>query len=142
MLDCGLDLERVPCRGGAYVLVLQLRGPTRRVRTGALGVLAFRPGFYCYVGSAKSGLRSRLARHLRKGGKRKHWHVDYLRAVAQPVCLLVAEPGVGECALGRRVAALSGDCVAGFGASDCRCRSHLHYFARDPVPYMKKGRID
>jgi sugar fermentation stimulation protein A len=140
MLDCGLDLERVPRRGGTYVLVLRLRGRPRRARVGALGMVAFPPGYYCYVGSVRSGLRSRLARHLRTRGKRKHWHVDYLRALTRPVALLVAGPGVGECALSRQVAGLSDAGVRGFGASDCRC-SHLHYFAGDPVPYIKKGRI-
>jgi sugar fermentation stimulation protein A len=141
MLDCGLDLERVPDRGGSYLLVLRLRGGHRRLRIGALGTVTFAPGYYCYAGSARGGLRARLARHLKVRGKRKHWHIDYLRPVAPPVALLVPDAGAGECALSRSVAALADASIPGFGAGDCRCASHLHYFAEDPLPYMKEGRI-
>ncbi|HYA22015.1 MAG TPA: DUF123 domain-containing protein [Thermoproteota archaeon] len=43
--------------------------------------MAFHPGLYLYVGSARGpgGLRARVARHLRRDKVRK-WHIDYLTA--------------------------------------------------------------
>ena len=38
-----------------------------------------------------------------------------------------------ECGLSDAAARLADDSVPGFGASDCRCLSHLHYFAADPT---------
>lgn len=104
-----------------------------RVRVGALGMLTFRPGFYCYVGSARGGLRARLARHLRTRGKRAHWHVDYLRRRCHPAGILVrAGERADECTLSNAVARLADGSVPRFGSSDCGCASHLHYFAEDP----------
>ncbi len=124
--------------GGAYVLVLRQGRPHVEVRVGALGVIAFGRGFYCYVGSARNGLRARLARHLRRGGKRLHWHVDYLRQATQPAGALAwAEERADECALSRQVARLAQGSVPGFGCSDCRCRSHLHYFRADPTRRLR-----
>ena len=131
------ELAHLPDGPGAYVLVLACSRP-RRVRVGALGVLAFRPGHYLYVGSARGGLRGRLARHLRRR-KRPRWHVDYLRAACS-VAGVVVWPGAGadECALSDAVAAVAQASVAGFGCSDCRCRSHLHYVAREPFERLSR----
>ncbi len=124
--------ERLPAGGGAYCLVLHL-DRARKLSVGALGDLQFRAGHYCYVGSARSGLRSRLARHLRSAGKRRFWHVDYLREAAEPVGVLTwIGPEADECALSRLVAAAAEKSVLGFGCTDCGCASHLHYFRGCP----------
>jgi endonuclease-3 len=58
----------------------------------------------------------------------RHWHIDYL--LGHPAVRLDSvrtSTGVdAECAVAR---ALPGDRVGGFGASDCRCDSHLAYAA-------------
>ena len=125
--------------GGIYVLVLRHSGRPFRARVGALGTLSFKPGFYCYVGSARGGLKARLMRHLRKGGKRKRWHVDFLRERTEPVgALCWAGEGADECLLSRAVGRLAQGSVPGFGCSDCRCRSHLYYFTADPTPRLRR----
>ena len=117
---------------GLYQLIIRLdEGAT--IRVGRLGAFRFPRGYYVYTGSARSGLEQRVARHLRRD-KRLHWHIDYLLARGSVTQVLVY-PGAGsECALNRAVEALPGGevVVRGFGSSDCRCRAHLHFFARPP----------
>ncbi|MBI2321473.1 MAG: GIY-YIG nuclease family protein [Chloroflexi bacterium] len=118
---------------GSYLLVLEL-DHAATLRVGRLGSQRFAAGWYVYVGSALGGLVQRVARHLRASPVRR-WHLDYLRAVAgvREVHLL---PSVRrqECELAAALAALPGASlpVLGFGASDCRCRAHLVYFAAQP----------
>ena len=122
---------------GVYVLVLRLEEPGIAVRVGALGRVRFEPSYYAYVGSARRALAARLTRHLRRSGKRRHWHVDYLRARTEPVAALAwAGDGVSECALSNAVARLAPGSVPRFGSSDCRCRSHLHHFPADPTEVL------
>ena len=117
--------------GGVYLLVLVLRRP-RTVEVGGLGRLRFPEGGYVYVGSALRGLASRLGRHLRQR-KRMHWHIDYLRAVADDVeGFPIVSRSRLECALARDIAAVADGEVPGFGCSDCDCRSHLYRFVEDP----------
>ncbi len=123
---------------GAYILVLRQARERVDVRVGALGTVSFPRGFYCYVGSARKGLPARLARHLRRSGKRLRWHVDYLRQATQPVSVLTwAGEEADECALSRAVDGLAQWSVPGFGCSDCRCSSHLHYFRVDPTGRLR-----
>ncbi len=116
---------------GTYLIALWLNSP-QRIAVGRLGEVCFPAGWYLYAGSAlgPGGLRARLARHLRRlaDGKRAHWHVDYLREKA-------AWAGGWGCASDQRLECawvmallhLPGAQVAalGFGASDCRCPTHL-----------------
>jgi sugar fermentation stimulation protein A len=101
---------------------------------GHLGPIRFEPGYYVYVGSALGGLGARLRRHLRRD-KPRHWHVDWLREVADLVAVAYRlGPERIECSVAERVAALPGATrpVPGFGSSDCRCRSHLFHFLEVP----------
>ncbi|MCK4283002.1 MAG: GIY-YIG nuclease family protein [Candidatus Brocadiae bacterium] len=135
-------LDKLGASGGVYVLVLKCAGRAFRARVGALGVLGFRRGFYCYVGSARTGLRARLRRHLQRTARATRWHVDYLRGRLRPLAAVTwTGQGAGECRLSQAVAALADGSVAGFGCSDCRCRSHLYYFARDPAARLGKIRL-
>ena len=109
-----------------YVLLIRL-ARTCTIVVGALGPIRFEAGDYLYAGSAKSGLSSRIARHLRVE-KRLRWHIDYLlqRAAVRDVHTEAWTPGA-ECSLAQRVLR-SGLAVLGprgFGSSDCRCPSHL-----------------
>jgi Uri superfamily endonuclease len=121
---------------GTYALLLRMDIP-QTITVGALGTLAFPRGWYLYLGSARGpgGLAARLARHRRRGDKRFHWHIDYLRAVT---ALVQAWTGVGEarqeCSWATAAAALSGAGIVAprFGASDCRCPAHLFHYNRQP----------
>ena len=86
---------------GVYQLRIRLLRPSR-IRVGALGIHVFLAGWYVYTGSARSGLAQRIGRHLRHN-KRKHWHIDYLLAVADEVEAFVL-PGekLTECELHAR----------------------------------------
>lgn len=112
---------------GLYALALYL-SESREIAVGALGTHAFPAGYHVYVGSAwgPGGLSARVNRHLRGDGKR-HWHIDYLRAQADPVALWWAENARAECVWAERLLAYPGTnvFVPHFGASDCTCPAHL-----------------
>lgn len=125
-------LEREARDGGSYLVVLRLAGK-EAVRVGGLGTVVFRPGYYVYVGSAKTNLTKRVERHKRFR-KRLRWHIDYLRAVSTVHAVLpVRTTDDVECGLARAVAGLSDGEAPGFGSSDCRCKSHLFHFDSDPL---------
>lgn len=127
----GSEIE-LPSETGTYLLLLNL-DQEKEISVGRSGTFSFQPGYYLYLGSAfgPGGLRSRLGRHIR-GGEKIFWHIDYLRIKSdlkevwyqitpeprehQVAAWLASRPGI-------RLP------VPGFGASDCRCRSHLFYAA-------------
>lgn len=125
---------------GSYQLVIRLRA-RRQIAVGALGEFLFPAGTYVYTGSALTGLRARVSRHL---GEHKtcYWHIDYL--LADPRVRLMTVflfPGKRrrECALNRRVQSLpeARVIVPRFGCGDCRrgCPSHLFHFSDPPAEY-------
>ena len=89
----------------------------------------FPGGYYAYVGSALGGFKSRLNHHLR-GNKRPHWHIDYLLEKASINSIILGETTEKmECAIAQALKCQF-DSIPGFGASDCKCHSHL-FFATD-----------
>ena len=125
-------LRREAADRGAYLLLLRLRR-RRRVGVGRLGERTFASGWYVYVGSAMANLDARLRRHQRRR-KRFHWHVDYLREVADEVVPLpVRASRRQECDLAADVGALFAVPIPGFGCSDCACASHLFAAGGDPL---------
>jgi Uri superfamily endonuclease len=120
---------------GTYALVLNL-GRDDDLTVGRLGRFDLPAGFYVYVGSAlgPGGLAARIARHVRHP-KLLHWHVDYLRVRACPIAVWFS---VGdqrrECTWAATLAQMEGGSipVPRFGASDCRCVSHLVWFPASP----------
>ena len=118
---------------GTYALVLALDKETA-ITVGKLASFSFPPGYYLYVGSAQGGLFSRVRRHIR-GGKKLHWHIDYLRQEAEvvEVWYLVSDERL-ECRWYQAAAAMPQAQVllTGFGSSGCGCHSHLLYFASTP----------
>ncbi len=124
----------LPATLGTYLLHLHLPRP-RTLAVGRLGWVCFPAGDYTYVGSAlgPGGLRARLGRHLRGGG-RPRWHVDALRAVARVkgYCFEVSDQSL-ECRWSQTLAALPEAFIPapGFGSSDCRsgCAAHLIGFS-------------
>lgn len=118
---------------GTYALVIALNAAFRLV-VGRLGVCTLQPGYYVYVGSALGGLSGRVGRHLRSE-KKLHWHIDYLlqRASIVQVWYALGQDKL-ECVWNVIVNDLPGaeTSIPGFGASDCKCSSHLTYFPDEP----------
>jgi Uri superfamily endonuclease len=112
---------------GIYILVVQLSGDIK-VYVGALGEMSFAKGLYAYVGSAQINMEQRIKRHLRSE-KRKFWHIDYLidnPAVKVIKVFLKEGKKAEECKTAKRLSRKSAP-VAGFGCSDCNCKSHLFH---------------
>jgi len=125
----------LPSSPGLYVLFLRLPAP-QAITVGRIGCSEFPSGWYAYVGSARGpgGLAARVSRHRRRD-KVLHWHVDYLRAHAEPLEVwFVACGAAKECAWAAALAALPGATVPvpRFGSSDCRCHAHLVHFCARP----------
>ncbi len=123
---------------GSYILLIRL-SEAETISPGSLAEVHFPGGYYAYVGSALSGLESRLNRHLRRD-KKRHWHIDYLLPKASITDIIIGETGdrrpeTGdrvECAIARALGSQF-DAIPGFGSSDCRCPSHL-FFAPKQKP--------
>ncbi|HNX39586.1 MAG TPA: GIY-YIG nuclease family protein [Methanothrix sp.] len=115
---------------GIYTLLLSLPQP-RRIKVGSLGLEDYPAGYYCYTGSARGpGGLKRIDRHimLSRGQKKtRRWHIDYLLPWAGVLEVYITLTALDlECRIasdiGREMRA-----VPGFGCTDCRCASHLHY---------------
>lgn len=134
--EVSIDLSPAALAGedrGNYFVVLHLDTP-RTITAGAREPEEFLPGWYVYCGSAMARLSSRMARHLRKAGKKMHWHLDWLAAVAgETRAYAVAGRENRECLMAARLGDAGGILVPGFGNSDCRCRGHLYRFGRPPA---------
>lgn len=116
------------CDSGLYQLLLYLPRNTAIV-VGSKGLTMFAPGYYIYTGSAKRNLHARLSRHINRR-KKLRWHIDYL--TVHTFCLglrAYLEPIFSECELHQKTQNLLSACepIKGFGASDCKCYSHLLY---------------
>ncbi|WP_083914715.1 DNA/RNA nuclease SfsA [Alkalispirochaeta alkalica] len=117
---------------GCYAILLHL--PREQlIPTGALGTVRYPPGWYLYAGSARQGLQARINRHRRRGRKKLHWHIDYLREEASWVeAFPFRGPGLDEATLVEAFLPLADRSIPRFGASDSPCESHLLYFREDP----------
>ena len=112
---------------GTYTLLLRLQAPTE-LQVGRLGRIHFESPFYLYFGSAfgPSGLGARIKHHLQPV-RRAHWHIDYLRQVAEVLgAWYTYDAARLECTWAIAASALRGvSPIPRFGSSDCRCHSHL-----------------
>lgn len=117
---------------GTYLLLLRLDGP-HQLQVGKLGRVSLPRGWYVYVGSALGGLGARLRRHLRQP-KPSHWHIDALTEVATIQAIAVhLGPARLECSVAALLASRAASQPAPrFGASDCRCPTHLLHFTNPP----------
>ena len=118
---------QLPSGPGSYALLIRLESP-QAVAVGRLGRINFDAGWYVYVGSAQRGLAGRVNRHMRQH-KKLHWHVDYLleRATLSEVIWALSDERL-ECRIAnalQRQGVVSS--ISRFGASDCRCPSHLFH---------------
>lgn len=121
---------------GTYILLLAMATPTR-LSIGRLGAFDFPAGWYTYVGSAfgPGGLSGRLRHHC-SPVRKPHWHIDYLRqAAAVPEIWHSAGAARCEHEWAGLLRLMPGAAVpaARFGASDCRCESHLLHFPQRPA---------
>lgn len=130
---------------GVYVLVIRV-SKNIKVNIGKLGAVAFRKGFYAYVGSDQNNLEKRIARHLRRN-KKTFWHIDYLLdgkyAKVAEVFWKETEKAQ-ECETAKKMGEV-GQLILGFGCSDCSCKSHL-FFLEDyelssGSPTLPKGNL-
>ncbi|HTY90287.1 MAG TPA: GIY-YIG nuclease family protein [Methanocella sp.] len=121
---------------GTYTLVMFLKEPMR-LKIGALGELYFNEGYYAYTGSALgSGGFVRVKRHraVASGKNRtKQWHIDYLLPHVEVVDVVTSPRP--ECSVAGSIDQFLAR-VPGFGCSDCRCPTHLHY--AEDLEKMKK----
>lgn len=130
-----LDFPSLPTSRGVYVLHFFLSRAQMLV-IGRAGQQRLPAGHYFYVGSAHGagGLRARVGHHLRGDGA-PHWHVDYLRAVAEvrEVFYTVTDKSI-ECVWNQALLQLplAFIPIPHFGATDCRsgCGAHLVGFPR------------
>lgn len=118
-----------------YALILAC-STDRQIEVGKLGRLAVRPGSYVYVGSAfgPGGLKARIAHHARVP-LRPHWHIDYLHSILHLNEVWYSYDDVrNEHLWAETFRRLKGATIpmAGFGASDCSCTSHLFAFSAPP----------
>lgn len=110
---------------GIYVLTISIR-KNLSLEIGALGKIKFTRDTYAYVGSAQNNLEKRIERHLKKK-KQKFWHIDYLLGNVNVKVLRVhlkETEKLEECKIARGISMWSIP-MKGFGASDCKCLSHL-----------------
>lgn len=135
----------LPNDKGTYILLISVRtGPALSI--GKLGQVVFPDGWVAYVGSAHGpgGLRARVGRHLkRKKGCR--WHIDYLTR-KHPVGQVwySTDSQKLECSWSIILEQMDGRIIMpGFGASDCKCLSHLFYFKARPgfLLFKKKASL-
>lgn len=116
---------------GVYCLVIRLDRDSR-IKVGKLGIIGFKKGYYCYVGSALNNLDKRIERHERKKKKFK-WHIDHFLKYGKIIDTITIETIKNiECQLSKKISKLSDNQINGFGCSDCRCNSHLYYFNKKP----------
>ncbi len=112
---------------GTYALLLKLQVPIE-LQVGRLDRIHFESPFYLYFGSAfgPGGLGARIKHHLQPA-RFAHWHIDYLRQVAEVVGVWHTDDAARlECTWANAASALRGvSPVPRFGSSDCRCNSHL-----------------
>ena len=120
---------------GTYALIL-LSAADQLIEIGKLGRFAVPRGFYVYVGSARGpgGLKARIAHHERIS-QRPHWHMDYLRpALHLKEVWYTYDSKQHEHYWAEALGCLRRATIpiAGFGSSDCSCKSHLFLFTVKP----------
>ena len=129
---------------GVYCLILYLP-KNKTMQIGKLGKIEFKKGYYCYVGSAFNNLDKRINRHrktTRNSSKKLKWHIDYLREHCRiiNVFYVVVDKKQNnlEDVLSNKIKEISNTSIDKFGASDSKCKSHLHYFVNNPTILVAK----
>jgi sugar fermentation stimulation protein A len=117
---------------GSYLLILNLKR-NRKIHVGKLGEVAFRKGFYIYVGSAMANLTKRIERH-HCIKKQHHWHIDAFRGVTKfHSALAIRSSDRLECEISKAMSVIAEWSIPGFGSTDCACPTHLFGMTGDPL---------
>ena len=117
---------------GSYLLVLEF-DRDKLVHAGRLGSMLFQKGYYIYVGSAMTNLTARIKRHKRMR-KKEHWHIDYLTHAADSLLALpIRSSRREECSIAESFSSILAHGPAGFGSSDCGCKTHLFWSKDNPL---------
>lgn len=129
---------------GTYALVFVCTQPFRTL-VGRLGAVTVDAGYWVYVGSAfgPGGLSSRLRHHLTPS-RRPHWHLDYIKNGLHALAAWTTTDRVKREHLWVAVLAeMQGASrpIAGFGAADCGCASHLIHMPRRPSWATFRGAV-
>lgn len=129
---------------GTYIVVAEASGAFR-CQVGKLGWLEGNKGYYLYIGSAlgTGGIQARVSHHLRISEK-PHWHFDYLRPFVNPEWIWFCHSATRYEHLWSSVLAELPGAVcplAKFGATDCRCESHLYCFEKTPGAQVFRNRL-
>lgn len=142
---------------GVYLLFLNISRDIK-IRVGSLGLVNLPAGVYVYVGSAQNSVEARVRRHLKKR-KTLRWHIDYLTSSkdVEPLYVVVLPlPKNYECRIARILQENDSRSINNFGASDCKCRTHLYNIRsprrliakirrtlslKKPIKYMKTSRV-
>lgn len=117
--------------------MLVLRSAKRlALDVGRLGRIDLPGGWYLYVGSAfgPGGVAARCNHH-RRISERPRWHIDYLRSRAPLRAIWFTHdplPREHQWAAILRSRMDFKMPVAGFGASDCDCESHMFWVEKRP----------
>ncbi len=109
------------------MLVIEISRPIS-VNVGALGLLTLPSSLYAYVGSAQNNLELRVKRH-QSSEKQLFWHIDYLlnnEAAKVIGVYYMRGDRTKECEIAF-ILNENAEPIAGFGCSDCHCRSHLFH---------------
>ncbi|MDD5417983.1 MAG: GIY-YIG nuclease family protein [Candidatus Nanoarchaeia archaeon] len=116
---------------GVYCLLIE-NNADKRFKAGVKRFF-LKKGYYCYVGSAMNNLDKRIERHKNKK-KNMHWHIDYFLKHAEIIDVKKHETDLRkECFVSRIMDLISSERIDSFGCSDCKCRSHLYYFDKNPL---------
>lgn len=118
---------------GIYNLIIYL-SENYKIEVGSLGEFEFESGYYIYTGTAQRNLPARLTRH-KSQDKKLHWHIDYLLQKAEVIEVETWDRDKkAECQIHQDLAMKPEFIkpIAGFGASDCNCRTHLLYSSQRP----------
>lgn len=130
---------------GAYFLIAEVKQKELILKIGGLGLVTFKKGFFCYVGSAmgkgSTSLEKRVFRHVKTSFRpsgtdivlpKIHWHIDYFladRAVTLVKIAMIPSQIKEECSIAQQIFSLQPyNIVRDFGSSDCKCDGHLAYF--------------
>lgn len=118
---------------GSYLLLME-NLEDQNVEVGKLGKVQFKPGFYVYVGSGMTNLEKRVKHHQLKK-KSYHYHIDYITPkvmkIKKPFLIRTNERMESELAI--EVEKVCDEMIEGFGCSDTKEKSHLFYFAENPL---------
>lgn len=126
---------------GSYLLLIELK-EGKKIRIGKIGNIYFPKGYYLYVGSAMNGIEKRIARHIKKD-KKMRWHIDYLLKNANLIEIFYKENEIREeCRIAENFLLSGFSFIKKFGASDCRCKSHLFHTKNKEDFYRMAEKIE